>query len=80
MSAYGTRVTACRLADGTVIVDVMGTDPDPDGPDGIRWVGFDAAGLRRWWYTPEIVERTDVEWSLRTTWVEECMAKQGAGR
>lgn len=80
MSGYSTRVTACLLIDGTVITDVMGHDPDQDAPDGIRWVGFDAAGFRHWWYTPDMVETTDVEWALRTTWVEECMAKQGGSR
>lgn len=70
---YNRAVRSVELADGTIIADVLGTDPTPDGP---RWVGYTDAGDRRTWYADEIVRVIDAQFDLLTTWAEERIEQQ----
>ncbi len=70
---YNRAVRSVELADGTVIADVLGTDPTPDGP---RWVGYTADGDRRMWYAAEIVRVIDAQFDLRTMWADERIEQQ----
>ncbi len=73
MTDYNRRVTHVRLHDGRDIVDVMGHDPTPDG---LRYVGYDADGVRQTWFANDVAETIDVEFAAQPTWAEERIEQQ----
>jgi hypothetical protein len=75
---YNSRVTRVTLKDGTVISDVMGSDPDPAAPGGVRYVGFDANGARRTWTSDEVASVDDAQYDKAESWVDEQMRRQYA--
>jgi len=77
---YTKTPKSVRLKDGTIIPDVMGTDPDPGHPDGKVWIGFDSNGARRKWHNDDVASTDDVEFSLNTSWVDERMDQQRESR
>ena len=77
---YTKTPKSVRLKDGTIIPDVMGTDPDPGHPDGKVWIGFDSNGERRKWHNDDVASTDDVEFSLNTSWVDERMDQQRESR
>lgn len=76
MTEYLRRVRHVRLHDGRDIVDVMGSDPTPDG---LRYVGYDERGNRQTWFAADVAEEVDVEFDAQTTWVEERIEQQRGG-
>lgn len=77
---YTKTPKSVKLKDGTVIPDVMGTDPDPGHPDGKVWIGFDSNGARRKWHNDDVASTDDVEFTLNTSWVDERMDQQRESR
>lgn len=76
MSDYSKSVRAVVLNNGQEVPDVIGHDPDPSAPGGIRYVGYARNGRRVTFTADEIASVMDADWVLQTAWVDECMNKQ----